>query len=421
MKPARDAALNFPFLKLDRAAYEKAASAEGTSAVTFRSVILENEYLRLTFLPDLGGRLFQITYKPTGQDLLYNNRVLKPTGWGPAQQSGWLAAGGMEWALPVNEHGYEWGIPWQYSVAKNSLAASITLTDSTATDRVRARITVTLPAHTASIMIQPRIENPTSSAARVQFWLNAQIRLGSGTRVSPGTSFILPADSVWIHSTSDRFVPEANIPPDGASSPSAPVPWPAVGGVDLSRYANWQDYLGVFAAGMRQPFAGVFDRDIRLGLVRVFPLQAAPGVKLFGFGQRFCCRAAFADDGSDYVELWGGLPRSFFPSDDVTLGPGETRDWTEYWVPVMGTEGLSAATRDGALYLSVAGGTAQIGAYTTRRQDATVVLFENGSEVGRWQAAIGPGSPFDRTTLVGAGSLQLRLLDSTGNVLCEIK
>ena len=109
-RDAYDATYNIAYKQFDQIAYR--AAPRSTTSRNFKTVIIENDYLRLTFLPELGGRLWQVLYKPTQQNIFYNNRVLKPSPWGPAQQGGWLAVGGMEWALPVDEHGYVCCIPW---------------------------------------------------------------------------------------------------------------------------------------------------------------------------------------------------------------------------------------------------------------------------------------------------------------------
>ena len=419
LKPRQDLNYNFTFNALDRGKYDQAASVQSLTNRTVRAVVLENQFLRLTFLPELGGRLFQITYKPTQQNLFYNNRVLKPTDWGPVNQGGWLAAGGMEWSFPVNEHGYEWGTPWEYHVDMHSDGVSLSLSDTWANDRVQAHIVVFLPDDAAYIWIHPEIVNPTDKPQRVQFWINTQLSLGASKNVSPNTEFILPTDSVFIHSTGDQFIPPANIPSGDASKASAPVSWSQIGGRDLSRYSSWEDYLGVFAANVSRPFVGAYNHDAELGIARVFPPEQAPGVKLFAFGPRFCCRSQFSDDNSDYFELWGGLPRTFFPSDDVTLGPGEIRMWDEYWLPFAKTGGLSAATRDAVLYVANENGIARVSAYSAILRTGTLVLLKDGIEMKRWSVTLAPGTTFSTTTPVEAGHLQLRLLAANASVIAD--
>ena len=45
---------------------------------TYRTVVLENDYLRITFLPELGGRIHEVIDKTTGQPMFYVNHVIKP-------------------------------------------------------------------------------------------------------------------------------------------------------------------------------------------------------------------------------------------------------------------------------------------------------------------------------------------------------
>ena len=414
----QDPANHFTFNAFDRSAFDAAVAAQPPAPKTIRAVIIENEFLRLTFLPELGGRLFQITFKPTNQELFYNNRVLKPTNWGPPNQGGWLAVGGMEWALPVSEHGYEWGIPWQSSVTQDANGATITLTDSQANDRVRTRIQVTLPAHSAYIVVHSRIENPTAAATRLQFWINAQITLNSGKNVSPNTEFILPTEAVLVHSTGNRFIPVSNIPRDGAKTPAASFDWPLVAGRDLSRYADWEDYLGVFVPSPMQPFAGAYNHDTDLGIVRVFPSQAA-GVKLFAFGPKFCCRDQISDDDSDYFELWGGLPRTFFADDDVTLAPSEAREWNEYWLPFVRTGGLSAAARDAVLFVTREGSTARVSIYSAVARSGKLVVSQSGRVISNQSIELEPTVPFRVIVPISSGKVKVQLVDNKGVVILE--
>ena len=93
--------MNYRCLNWD--AYD--APAQHPSPRYYTGLVMENEWLALTILPELGGRLYGITVKATGEQLLYQNPVIKPTHWGPLEQGWWLAAGGREWCLPVGEHG----------------------------------------------------------------------------------------------------------------------------------------------------------------------------------------------------------------------------------------------------------------------------------------------------------------------------
>lgn len=415
LRRERDPETNIWFQAFDRAAYEAAPRTPQTK--TFRAVILENRYLKLAFLPELGGRLYQITYKATGQTLLYNNRVLKPSPWGMPEQGGWLAAGGIEWAFPTQEHGYEWNVPWTFETEVSDAAAVITLRDSDAVDRPRMQIRVTLPAHAANFKIEPSIENPTTSPQRLQFWDNAQLNLGTET-VAQGAEFIFPTDRVWIHSTGNEWIAPDVIPAGDATAPRAPVSLSNLNGHDLRFYKNWDNYLGVFAAPeLATNFVGAYNHDSDLGIARIFPPAQVPGLKLFAFGPNFCCRDAYTDDRSEYFELWGGISRTFFSDDDVTLAPGETRTWTEYWLPIARMNGLSAASADAAVSLQVRDNQAYVAACFAITRDVMLVLKENGTIIHTRHVTLTPTHVWNEQVPINTASVQLQLQDLQGNVI----
>jgi hypothetical protein len=424
LRETRDPDTNIPFQAFDRAAYD--AAPRRAESKTLRVLIVENEYLQLEFLPELGGRLYQVLYKPTGQSLFYNNPVLKPSPWGMETQQGWLAAGGMEWAFPTQEHGYEWGAPWDARISSNPDGVSVTLSDSFANDRPRVQVRVTLPAHASYFTIEPRIENPTTGAKRIQFWLNAMLNPGGNGRVSPEMEFILPSDAVLVHSTADDWVPPDAVPRAGARSPNAPVSFSNLNGRDLRFYRAWDKYLGVFAVDtgkgkLAQNFVGAYNHEKDFGVVRVFPPVQAPGVKLFGFGPNFCCRDAYTDDDSSYFELWGGIPRTFFPDDDITLAPGETRTWTEHWMPLAQMNGLSAASADAALSLQVRDGRAHISAYSAVAREVFVVLKENGVITQVRQIKLRPAEVWSEQIPIANPRVQVQLQGLNHAVIVETR
>lgn len=307
------------YATLNRGAYD--AAKPMPRAQSFEVIYLENEFLRMAFLPRWGGRLFQVTYLPTGQDLFYNNRVVKPSRWGPhaPDKNWWLALGGMEWAFPVQEHGYEWGVPWAFRTESNGGEAKITLSDSTDPARVQAQVSVTLRRGERAWNVAASAVNPTARVVPVQFWLNAMLALGERT-VSSEMEFSLPPGGVRVHSTGDTRLPgERQV-----------IAWPLYKGIDFGKYRNWQTWIGVFAQDPTAGSAAVSNPSTHLALTRTFSPGAAPGVKLFAFGPQFSDRG-YTDDGSQYVELWGGPNRSFWPEDDFTLAPGASLRWTERW------------------------------------------------------------------------------------------
>jgi len=406
-----DVRYGIPFWRLDRAAYE--ATSPKPMPQTYRALIVENEYLQLTFLPELGGRLYRGIYKPTGQNIFYQNPVIKPSRWGalkPVEHNWWLAAGGMEWALPVHEHGYEFGTPWHYSVQGTSEGITVVLWDADAEDRLRFEVRVTLPAEQAAFTVRPRLINPLPGDAKVQLWLNAMLTLGSHT-LTPDTEFVLPDGPVVVHSTGDvTLAAEKQI-----------FTWPNYGGRDLSRYANWRQWLGIFLQRPEQNFVGAYNHVTGLGVVRVFPSQQVPGVKLFAFGPEFGDRDHYTDGDSQYFELWGGPNRSFWPEDDILLPAGGELTWQETWFPFADIGGLTYANDVVALYLEREAMQLDLGLCVSAPVQGRIRLVE-GQGDSIWEQAVDlvPVHPlYQQVDLTSDGKLRLQLVDQEGQILLD--
>jgi len=406
LREAFDTEYGIPYLWLDRAAYK---SASHTLVLkTFKAIILENEYLRLTIVPGLGGRIYKSLFKPTGQNLFYENSVLKPSYWGPLsrEENWWLAAGGMEWAFPTDEHGYEWGTPWEYSVGYKKGGITLSLRD-TETDRLRVKVDISLLPGRAYFTLKPHIENPTSIEAWYQFWSNTLLTLGSKT-VSPETRFIYPTSQVIVHGSGDSNLPQAG----------ETMSWPIYKGRDMSWYGNWVSHLGLFIPQPSRDFVGAYNHETDLGVARIFPRQEAPGVKLFAMGSGFPCTDTYTDDGSQYFEIWGGVTPTF--GEYAALAPGEAKEWVEYWYPFWGTGGLDFANRRAALNLDVKEGAVVLGVATTSLERGTVSLLLDGQEIHRETVTISPAQPYRREIPIGAsGSFTLRLLGSGGESIAQ--
>lgn len=413
-----DVRYGIPLWRLDRATYE--AARPTPTMQTYRALVIENEYLQLTILPELGGRLYRCVHKPTGQNIFYQNPVIKPSRWGaltPADHNWWLAAGGIEWALPVHEHGYEFGNPWNYSVQVTTQGTTVILWDSRAKDRLQFEVQITLPPQQAAFIVRPRLTNPLTGDASVQLWINAMLTLGSHT-ISPETEFVLPSGLVVVHSTGDTLL----------AAEEEVMSWPMYGGRDLSRYANWHQWLGVFVQQPEQNFVGAYNHATGLGVARIFPRQAAPGVKLFAFGSDFGDRGHYTDDDSQYFELWGGANRTFWPADDVILPAGGEITWQETWQPFAGIGGLTYANEAAALYLKRLAGGIDLGLSVSTPTQGWIRLTagEGESEQVIWEqtVALSPDSPLRQQIawpegLAAEAKLKFQLTDHKGTVLLD--
>ncbi|MFC2030314.1 DUF5107 domain-containing protein [Chloroflexota bacterium] len=409
----RNETFNMTYPVLDWEAYE--ASNPVAMNVAYRTIELENEYLKLTFLPDVGGRIHEVFFKPTGHRETYLNPVLKPTRWGPLEQGWWLAAGGIEWCLPVEEHGYEWGLPWSTQVDQDDGGATVTLRDVQTTDRLQAEVAVRLEAGGGSFSVRHRLENPTGTALPVKYWSNAILAPGGRNRPSGELRFVLPdsVKGVTVHSRGDDALPAYG----------ERMSWPVVNGLDMSFLGSWNRWLGFFEDPALGGYVAVYDEGYDEGMVRVFPAEVSLGTKVFALGWGEPIAAAnYTDDGSSYVELHGGLAPTF--DDSVTLPAGDQIEWTETWYPVAGLGGLRYGTDLAALNLEAGGGLAQVAVATTRTWSGDAVLLMDGRELWRRGVSLEPGQALREDVPLGdsvpqTGRLVLRLEEPGGKVAAE--
>jgi hypothetical protein len=370
----------WPYRRTDMAAF--AAANVTPVARTYKTLILENQYLLITFLPELGGRILQVEHKPTATRMFYNNTVRKPTVWGPPEQSGWFALGGLEWDLPVEEHGYAWGEPWGYiPLVFGPERAAVTLFTPQDGRALNASVTVELLAGAASFTVELRIANASNASQRFDFWHNAMLAPGSGAGISPAIHFILPTKSMMVHSTADARLPAAG----------QQVTWPMYNGRDISRLETWNQYAGMFESpAAHGPFAAVYDTQQDAGAVRVFPADVARGSKIFALGGTQALDSAlYADDGSAYVELHGGIAPIF--SQQTELPPAADITWRETWYPVAGLGDLSTANELAALHVQTNATAITVALFAVHPMAVDVMLLAaDGVELGRRAVMLSP-------------------------------
>lgn len=379
------------------------------SPKTYRTIVLENRYTQLTILPDLGGRIYKWIDKVSGNNLFYENPVIKPTQWG--NRGWWLATGGMEWALPTDEHGLSEASPWNYETYQDDENAGVVLGNTEKHSGLQSEIIISLDTDHSYFTLIPRIFNPTDAPVNYKFWINGMFTLGAPT-LTPGIEFVLPTDSVTIHSTSDPTLP----------APGETIPWPLFNGRDFSRYDNWTNYLGIFAAPhATADFMGAYNHTTNLGVARIFPAELVSGAKIFGLGE--LDPSLWTDDGSRYFELWGGVAPTFW--DERTLNPGEWITWQERWYAVGDMGGFKTATENAALNLGLTADSVEVAAISTHPLAGTLILRNGETEVTRWGVTLSPALPFRGSYTPAAADLStadwnLSLVDGSGQTVASL-
>ncbi|MEW6253115.1 MAG: DUF5107 domain-containing protein, partial [Planctomycetota bacterium] len=292
---------------------------------TYKALFLENEYLKATCLPALGGRLHSVLDKTTGQEMFHANRVIKPSMI--AMRGAWIS-GGVEWNAGPQGHTVTSVAPVDV-LAGEDPDGSAWLEIANLEQSQRTRWTVRLTLHPGRAYLDERIRlfNPADAVSPYYFWNCTAFPCRAGTR------FVFPMTLGTDHSAEKFFT------------------WPVFQGCDLTWLKNYEDMTSIFARDCVFDFFGAYDVDADRGVVQTADHRVLPGKKAWTWGTSdfgLVAQQNLTDEDGPYIEVQSGpLPTQ---SDYGMLAPRQEVAWQEWWYPVHGLgDGFEFATRDVAL------------------------------------------------------------------------
>ncbi|MFB9280233.1 DUF5107 domain-containing protein [Cohnella cellulosilytica] len=163
----------------------------------FRAVILENGLLRVVILPELGAKIWQITHKPTGTDLLWQHPRIapRPVGFGASYDDHFF--GGWDELFPndapetlageaLPDHGELWTLPWAYETGGGQAEAWVKLSVGTPVSACRAEKTIRLRAGEAKLRFSHRLANPGRAELPFLWKLHAAVKADGNGRIDVG-------------------------------------------------------------------------------------------------------------------------------------------------------------------------------------------------------------------------------------------
>jgi hypothetical protein len=295
---------------------------------TFRTYVLENHYLKVTLLPEFGGRILSIIYKPTGHEQLYRSEVGVPYGIKAGNfYYDWLMVyGGIFPTFPDAEHGKTWLKPWDFKVVKESpgeVTVSMSLTDDFAyaaaprkfrsgSTGIEATTYVTLKADRAALDARVVLKNPQPETIEYEYWTCTTLAPGSdpkNPKTTGGAEIIAP---IAAYTTPDW---SANLSKGDTSAGAGKSRFEK-----LRYFKNWPTMGIAYAApdmGAAN-FWGVINHDNDEGIIRIADNTVTPGLKMWTWGfPSFTNETDAREDPSEarpYVELWAGVSDQFFHS-----------------------------------------------------------------------------------------------------------
>ena len=294
----------------------------------WRAIYLENEYLKCSVLPDIGGHLYTCIDKISGQSMFYANPSIKKAAVG--YRGAW-AAFGIEFNFPVS-HNWVSMSPVNFAFRNNADGSGSVIVGNV--DRVYGmEWTVELVLRPQSTLLEERVTLSNRSDVRHRFywWNNA------ATPVSDDSQIVYPMRFAASHG----FTEVTHWPMDRD-------------GHDLSIIRNHvHGAVSLFTHGSRENFMGVWHPASRTGTVHFAEYEDLPAKKIWSWGvdaEGLDWRKALSDDNSGYIEIQAGLFRN--QETYAFMEPRQTIQFSEYWMPVREIGGISRANLAGVVSLT---------------------------------------------------------------------
>jgi len=353
----------------------------------WRAIHLENRWVRLMLLPELGGRIHIGYDKTRDYDFFYRNNVIKPALVGLGGP--WIS-GGVEFNWPQHHR------PGTYLPVESALEraddGSVTVwhSDLDPLQRMRGTHGVRLRPDESTIEVTARLFNRTDEQQTFLWWANV------AAAVHEDYQSFFPTDVRFVADHARRAItgfPHADRPYYGVDYPRLAEDRPGADRIDL--YSNIPVPTSYMVTDTADEFFGGYDHRAKAGFVHWADHDIAPGKKQWTWGDGSIGRAwdrALTDGDGPYVELMAGVFTDNQP-DFSYLAPGETREFSQFWYPIQDIGAAHQASRTAAVSVTVADGRVSVGVASTRVLKVVVVVEHHGAVLLEHSAPIAPGQP----------------------------
>jgi tetratricopeptide (TPR) repeat protein len=304
---------------------------------SWRAIYLENEYLKCSVLPDIGGHVYTCIDKITGQPMFYANPSIKKANIG--YRGAW-AAFGIEFNFPVS-HNWVSMSPVDFAFGKNGDgSASVTVGNIDRVYGMQWSVELVLRPHSTLLEEKVTLNNRSDARHRFYWWNNAAVEVWDDSRIEYPMRFAASHGFTEVQ------------------------PWPVdPGGTDLSIVRNQtRGPVSLFVHGSREPFMGIWNPHTNTGTVHFADYAQLPGKKIWSWGvdaDGLDWRHQLSDNNSAYAEVQAGPFRN--QETYAFLEPRETIRFSEFWMPVREIGGISRANLAGVVSLQRKANTLVVG------------------------------------------------------------
>jgi tetratricopeptide (TPR) repeat protein len=363
----------YPIPFTDRVAQEKVDKS-------YRAIVLENEYIQLMLLPEIGGRIYSGLDKTNKYDFFYRQHVIKPALVGLAGP--WIS-GGVEFNWPQH-HRPSTYMPVHASIEKSpDGSCTVWMSEHDPLFRMKGMVGIRLSPGKSLVEARVRLYNRTPLPQTFLWWSNVAVRVHDKYQA------FFPPDVKFVADHAKRAI---------TSFPIARGLYYGVDyspGTDISWYKNIPVPTSYMVADSKYDFFGGYDHACEAGLVHVSNHNVAPGKKLWTWGNAEFGHAwdrNLTDEDGPYVELMAGAFTDNQP-DFSWLQPFETKIFSQYWYPIQKIGPAKNANAEAALNLEFDGRKVKIGVGLTSKRNVRVLLTQKSKPIFEKRLELGPDRP----------------------------
>ena len=334
----------------------------------YHAVFIENKYLKVMLLPELGGRIQRAIDKTNDYDFVYYNHVIKPALVG---LTGPWISGGIEFNWPQHHRPTTYS-PTEFKLMENEDGSkSLWVSEIDQMYGTKGSATFTLYPDKAFIEIKGQLYNRTDLPQTFLWWANPAVP------VNDYTSSIFPPDVTAVMDHGKRAVSTFPI----ATGEYYKVDYSE--GVDISKYKNVPVPTSYMAEKSDFDFIGNFDEQLNAGLLHVADHHVSPGKKQWTWGNGDFGQAwdrNLTDEDGPYIELMTGVFTDNQP-DFTWLRPYEEKTFTQHFMPYKGVGHIKNATIDGAVNIEKEEQTGIVSVYVTGEEPQCRVKVYNDDQL----------------------------------------
>lgn len=373
----------YPYPTIEKISHEKKDKV-------YRAVYLENQYIKVMILPELGGRIQRAYDKTNDYDFVYYNHVIKPALVGLVGP--WIS-GGIEFNWPQH-HRPTTFMPVDYMIRENEDGSkTLLINDVDQMYGTKGIAGFTLYPDKAYIEIRGQLYNRTAMPQTFLWWANPAVA------VNDHTQSIFPPD---VHSVMDHGKRDVSRFP---IAKGVYYKHDYSEGVDISRYKNIPVPTSYMAEKSEYDFVGGYDYQKEAGILHVADHHISPGKKQWTWGCGEFGKAwdrNLTDEDGPYIELMTGVYTDNQP-DFTWLKPFEEKVFKQYFMPYKKVGPVKNASIHAVMNVEFEEKEIRVTVYGTGRyENAEVVVQRDGETVYREETQISPVDIYEKTIPVQA-------------------